>query len=101
MYLPFCLYQNTEDKGDAKVPKPPILHLSSANVDSHGAYIMDTFDHIFMYVGKTVSEKFIQDVLDQPNFMSIPEGMVSNWDLYDMVKVISNNAVCHFIVTPF
>ncbi|KAK3091418.1 hypothetical protein FSP39_019750 [Pinctada imbricata] len=88
---------NTEDKGDVKVPKPPVMHLSSANVDSHGAYIMDTYDNIYMFVGKAVSEKFCKDVLDQPNFMSIPENMLDLPELENSTSEAMRNFICHLM----
>ncbi|XP_062583448.1 protein transport protein Sec24A-like isoform X2 [Saccostrea cucullata] len=67
---------NTEKKGDLLVPKPPLLHLSSANIDRTGVYVMDTLDSIYLYVGSGAPQTFIQEVLDAPNFMSIPEGLI-------------------------
>ncbi|XP_061197117.1 protein transport protein Sec24A-like isoform X3 [Saccostrea echinata] len=67
---------NTEKKGDILVPKPPLLHLSSANIDRTGVYVMDTLDTIYLYVGSAAPQIFIQEVLDAPNFMSIPEGLI-------------------------
>jgi protein transport protein SEC24 len=58
------------------VPQPPLLHLSSANVDRTGVYLMDTQDVIYLYVGSAAPQSFIQEVLDAPDFMSITDGMV-------------------------
>lgn len=67
---------NEFDRGDVKVPQPPRLHLSSANIDRHGVFLMDTGDSLLLYVGSAVPDKYLQDVLDVPNFMSIPEDMI-------------------------
>ncbi|KAJ8318325.1 hypothetical protein KUTeg_003416 [Tegillarca granosa] len=67
---------NEFDRGDVKVPQPPRLHLSSANIDRHGVFLIDTGDSLLLYVGSAVPDKYLQDVLDVPNFMSIPEDMI-------------------------
>lgn len=77
MYTMFSFLQNTEKKGDILVPKLPLLHLSSANIDRTGVYLMDAFDTIYMYVGSGAPQDFVRDVLDAPSFTAIPEGMVS------------------------
>ena len=63
-------------KNNTEVPQAPLLHLSSANIDRDGVYLLDAFDYMYFYVGSAVSDKFCEDVLEVPNFMSIPEGMV-------------------------
>ncbi|XP_067672447.1 protein transport protein Sec24A-like isoform X2 [Haliotis asinina] len=67
--------KNTITRGGLVIPKPPLLQLSSANIDRHGAYIMDVGNDLYLMVGGAVSDQFCQDILDKPNFMSIPEGM--------------------------
>lgn len=67
---------NTEKKGDILVPKLPLLHLSSANIDRTGVYLMDTFDTIYLYVGSGAPQDFVREVLDAPSFTAIPEGMI-------------------------
>lgn len=54
-----------------------MLHLSSANIDRTGVYLMDTFDTIYLYVGSGAPQDFVREVLDAPSFTAIPEGMVS------------------------
>ena len=68
--------QNCLSKGDLVVPQPPLLQLSSANIDRHGAYLMDTGSHMYLWLGAAVSDKFCEDVFEQPNFKSIQDGMV-------------------------
>lgn len=77
MYTMFSFLQKTEKKGDILVPKLPLLHLSSANIDRTGVYLMDAFDTIYMYVGSGAPQDFVREVLDAPSFTAIPEGMVS------------------------
>lgn len=63
-------------KNNTEVPHTTRLHLSSANIDRQGVYVLDAYDRMYFYVGSAVGDQFCQDVLDVPNFMSIPEGMV-------------------------
>ena len=58
------------------VPQPPRLQLSSANIDRHGAYLMDTGAHMYLWLGAAISDKFCEDVFEQPNFKSIQDNMV-------------------------
>lgn len=74
----FC-FQTTMTRAGLVIPKPPLLQLSSANIDRHGAYLMDVGNDLYLMVGGAISDQFCQDILDKPNFMSIPEGMVSVW----------------------
>ena len=69
-------------KGSIEVPDLPILQLSSANIDRFGAYILDTGETIYLYIGSTINEQFCKDILDRPNFASLKEGgMVRLWHL--------------------
>lgn len=69
------------------VPKPPRLHLSSANIDRTGVYLLDALDSIYLYVGSAAPQDFIQEVLDAPNFTSIPDGMVSKNNHSDKMQI--------------
>ncbi|KFM58631.1 Protein transport protein Sec24A, partial [Stegodyphus mimosarum] len=62
---------------DAVIPQPPILQLSSEKVDRHGAYILDTFDVLYLYIGRAINDHFCSSVLNVPNFSAIPEDMSS------------------------
>ena len=66
------------ERNDEKIPKAPRLQLSSANIDRHGVYIMDQGENMYLMVGGAVSDTFCQEVFEVPNFMSIPEGLVSS-----------------------
>ena len=67
------------ERNDEKIPKAPRLQLSSANIDRHGVYVMDQGENMYLMVGGAVSDTFCQDVFEVPNFMSIPEGLVSSF----------------------
>ncbi|XP_045213802.2 protein transport protein Sec24A-like isoform X2 [Mercenaria mercenaria] len=64
-------------KGSLEFPKLPLLQLSSANIDRNGAYLLDTGDTIYLYLGSAVNPQFCQDVLDRPHFASIQEGGIT------------------------
>ena len=76
-----CHFQNAISKGDTIIPQPPLLQLSSANMDRHGAYLLDRETHMCLWVGAAISDKWCQEVLDCQNFQSIREGMVSSFDI--------------------
>ncbi|KAI9561908.1 hypothetical protein GHT06_012870 [Daphnia sinensis] len=62
-------------QGEMVIPQPPRLHLSAEMVDSSGAYLLDTGDVIYLYVGRNVHPAFIENVLGSSNFQSLPEQM--------------------------
>lgn len=66
------------ERNDEKIPKAPRLQLSSANIDRHGVYVMDQGENMYLMVGGAVSDTFCQEVFEVPNFMSVPEGLVSS-----------------------
>lgn len=70
-----CL-QNAINKNDVTIPQPGMLHLSAANIDRHGAYLMDTGSRMFLWVGAAVSDAYCQEVFDVPNFTAIQDGQV-------------------------
>ncbi|GIY28448.1 protein transport protein Sec24B [Caerostris darwini] len=62
---------------DVIIPQPVILQLSSEKIDRHGAYILDTFDVLYLYIGRAISDQFCTSVLNVPNFSAIPENLES------------------------
>jgi protein transport protein SEC24 len=50
--------------------------LSSENIDRHGVYIMDCGEAIYMWVGKSVSDQFLQQVFDVKSFNELPDHSV-------------------------
>ena len=60
------------------IPQPPRLHLSAEMVDSTGAYLLDTGEVIYLYVGRNVPAHFLENVLGVSAFQSLPEQMVTN-----------------------
>jgi protein transport protein SEC24 len=68
--------QGAISQGDMVIPQPPRLHLSAEMVDSAGAYLLDTGDVIYFYVGRNVHQVFLEQVLGASSFQSLPEQMV-------------------------
>ncbi|KAM9835223.1 protein transport protein Sec24B [Syngnathus typhle] len=71
---------NMSDQGalhlnDTLVPQPPLLHLSAERLSRDGAFLMDCGSVFYLWVGKCCNELFIQDVLNCPNYASIPPNM--------------------------
>ena len=69
--------QNAINKNDITIPQPGLLHLSAANIDRHGTYLLDVGSRMFLWVGAAVSDVFCQEVFDVPNFSAIQDGLVS------------------------
>ncbi|XP_038061133.1 protein transport protein Sec24A-like isoform X2 [Patiria miniata] len=71
---------NMSDEGailvnDQSIPQPPLIGLSSEYINRNGAYLMDCGDAMYLFVNREVSIAFCLEILDTPNFRSIPEGM--------------------------
>ncbi|GFU59402.1 protein transport protein Sec24B [Nephila pilipes] len=62
---------------DVIIPQPVILQLSSEKIDRHGAYILDTFDVLYLYIGRAINDQFCTSVFNVPNFSAIPEDLES------------------------
>ena len=59
------------------IPQPPRLHLSAEMIDATGAYLLDTGEVMYLYVGRSVSSEFLGNALGSPTFQALPEQMVS------------------------
>lgn len=64
------------DSSDTEVCIPPRLQLSSENIDRHGVYIMDCGESIYMWIGRSVSDQFLQQVFDVKSFNELPDHSV-------------------------
>jgi len=58
------------------IANPPCLPLSSAHIDRHGAYLMDTGSYMYLWIGAAISDQFCLQVLDCASYQSMPETMV-------------------------
>ncbi|KAI4876500.1 hypothetical protein NFI96_029631 [Prochilodus magdalenae] len=72
---------NLTDQGalhlnDRVIPQPPLLQLTAEKLTREGAFLMDCGSMMCLWVGKSCSDAFIQDVLGCPNYASIPANMM-------------------------
>ena len=77
LFEPVSLIQNLANKDDISACRPPLIPLSSTQIDRHGAYIMDNGSYIYLYLGAAISDGFCRDVLDVGSFQQIVDGTVS------------------------
>ena len=52
---------------------PASLQLSFGNIERHGAYLLDTYDTLVLYVCKAISPEFLQNVFAVDHFAQIPD----------------------------
>lgn len=74
---------------DQAIPQPNLVGLSSEYLSREGAFLMDCGDIMYLFVGQNVSPEFCSDILDAPDFASIPEGQVS----YPSMKMVFKKGV--------
>ncbi|CAF1672983.1 unnamed protein product, partial [Adineta ricciae] len=48
--------------GEDELYIPARAHLSFQYIDAHGAYILDTNEYIYIYIGRAISDHFVQSV---------------------------------------
>lgn len=65
--------RNAIQQEEKTISQPPLLQLSVEKIDSHGAYIMDTGDHIYMFVCRAINDHFCKAVLNASNFAAIDD----------------------------
>jgi protein transport protein SEC24 len=66
----------TEEDGEV-IPQPPRFPLTYENIESGGAYLMDTGECQYLYVCRAINPAWIKAVFNVPHFSHIQEGMVS------------------------
>lgn len=63
------------NEDEEPVPMPPHLQLTSRNLDSNGAYLMDLGEHMIIIIGAAINNMFINQVFGVPDYNSITENM--------------------------
>ncbi|CAF2797756.1 unnamed protein product [Rotaria sp. Silwood2] len=58
--------------GEDELHVPERVQLSFQYIDSHGAYILDTSEYIYIYIGKAISDHFVQNVFNVQTFSALP-----------------------------
>ncbi len=51
--------------------------MSSESIDRHGVYILDICESIYMWIGRSVSDQFLQQVFNVKSFNDLPDHAVS------------------------
>ena len=58
---------------DPAVNPPLPVQLTFANIDRNGVYLLDTYDHLFIYICKSVHPQFLADVFNVTQWSQIPD----------------------------
>ncbi|XP_033742326.1 protein transport protein Sec24A-like isoform X2 [Pecten maximus] len=82
-----------DEHDDEEIANPVRLHLSSANVDRQGVYLLDAYDVMYLYVGSAISNQYCQDVFNVPNYQSITDGLIDLPELDNPVSEKLRNFV--------
>lgn len=61
--------------------------MSSENIDRHGVYIMDAGEAIYMWIGRSVSDQFLQLVFDCRSFQELPDHSVNLFLIFIIIKI--------------
>ena len=81
--------QKTIVDSDTEICLPPRLHLSSESIDRHGVYILDACESIYMWIGRSVNDQFLQQVFNVKSFNELPDHAVREKKLKFMIKNFS------------
>lgn len=76
-------------EGDEEISIPERVHLSFQHIDSHGAYLLDTSEYIYVYIGKAISDHFLQHVFNVTTFSSLQFDAVKKSFDFDMIFIVS------------
>jgi protein transport protein SEC24 len=58
---------------DEEVPDFPLIHLCSSRIEAQGVYVMDKPELIIVYVCRSISKEFCQQVLNVDNYANFNE----------------------------
>ena len=58
---------------DPAVNPPSPVQLTFANIDRNGVYLLDTYDHLYIYICKSVHPQFLSEVLNVTQWSQIPD----------------------------
>ncbi|CAF0744717.1 unnamed protein product [Didymodactylos carnosus] len=83
--------------GEDEVHIPQRVHLSFQHIDSHGAYIMDACEYIYIYIGKAISDHFVQNVFNVQTFSSLLSDSYSLPELDNSLSVKIQNFLSYLI----
>ncbi|CAF3246703.1 unnamed protein product [Rotaria socialis] len=83
--------------GEDELHIPQRVHLSYQNIDSHGAYILDSSEHIYVYIGKAISDHFVQNVFNVETFSALPLDSYSLPELENPLSMKIHNFLSYLI----
>ncbi|CAF3776387.1 unnamed protein product [Rotaria sp. Silwood1] len=83
--------------GEDELHIPQRVHLSYQNIDSHGAYILDTSEYIYVYIGKAISDHFVQNVFNLGTFSALPLDSYSLPELENPLSMKIHNFLSYLI----
>ncbi|GJQ65437.1 hypothetical protein Trydic_g7544 [Trypoxylus dichotomus] len=63
------------NEDDEIIHQPPLIQLTARSLDSHGAYLMDTGEHMMIFICCNVSITFLNNVLGVADFSAISDEM--------------------------
>lgn len=72
VFFPHILQSQIIQDGDDELYVPERVQLSYQFIDSHGAYLLDTSEYIYIFIGKAISDHFVQNVFNVPTFSALP-----------------------------
>lgn len=58
---------------DPSVNPPSPVQLTFANIDRNGVYLLDTYDHLYIYICKSVHPQFLAEVFNVTQWSQIPD----------------------------
>ncbi|UJR15134.1 hypothetical protein I4U23_002099 [Adineta vaga] len=83
--------------GEDQLYVPARVQLSFQHIDAHGVYILDTSECIYMYVGRAISDHFVQNVFNQPTFSVLPFDSYSLPELDNPLSIKIHNFLTYLI----
>ncbi|CAF3954917.1 unnamed protein product [Rotaria sordida] len=83
--------------GEDELHVPERVHLSFQYIDSNGAYLLDTSEYIYIYIGKSISDHFVQNVFNVQTFSALPFDSYSLPDLDNPLSSKIHNFLTYLI----
>lgn len=70
----YPLHHHLSPGTEAYHPLNPMpVQLTFANIDRNGVYLLDTYDHLYLYICKSVNPQFLVDVFAVTQWTAIPD----------------------------
>lgn len=69
----YPLHHSLQQQSPDQPLSPLPVQLTFANIDRNGIYLLDTYDHLYLYICKSVSPQFLVDVFAVTQWSQIPD----------------------------